>query len=259
MVNILNKLLDPDKETAVIEDGNDVLTISESNTEKVFKFNDIVYSRINKDSVYTGQYWDYFMPIASLYSKPRILMIGLGGGTVAFQLDAIFGDKIRMDIVEINEKMVSIAERILPKKLRSNLFIGDGASFVSMTEKRYDIILLDAYDSMRIPQQFLGEDFIKDSFHKLSKNGIFAVNYALNFNGMENLNKYIHGLSKFFKVYRIDTSSPPGNIILLNSKLMERKDILLRIKKHFPQTKDNVRMLEYYSKMARCGKIPYVE
>ncbi len=258
MVDILNKLLNLDKETAIVEDGNDLLTISENETEKVFLFNDIVYSRIKKRSVYTGQYWDYFLPLASLYGKPRVLMIGLGGGTIAYQMDEIFGDKIRMDIVEINEKMVSIAEKVLPKRIRSNLFIDDGASFVARTTRRYDIILLDAYDSMRIPQQFLEEDFVRDAFQKLSKNGILTVNYALNFNGMENLNNYIRKLSKLFKVYRVDTSSTPGNIILLNSKCMEKDEMLSRIRKNFPQTKDNVHMFEYYSKMTRCGKVPYV-
>ena len=45
-----------------------------------------------------GKDWDYFTPLPLLYDKPNILMIGLGGGTIVYQINKLYSRKISMDV-----------------------------------------------------------------------------------------------------------------------------------------------------------------
>ncbi len=105
------------------------IAIVEGKDEKIVIVNNITYSRINANSVYIKSYWDYFIPLGYLKEKPRILMISLGGGTIAYQFKELFGNRIKMDIVEIDEKIVEAAKKFYPD-IEANIIVRDGASFL---------------------------------------------------------------------------------------------------------------------------------
>ncbi len=250
-MNILKKLFAKEDEKIIrtIKNEDDTLSVAENNEEITLKINNIVYSRLNKKSVYTGSYWDYFTPLPSLYKNPKVMMIGLGGGTIPYQLTRLY-KKISIDVVEINKNIAELSKVFLKTKLKNvNVIINDGSKYVKRETNAYDILILDAYDGDHIPEIFLHNEFIKDAFNSLKKNGIMAINYALNLSALVYLERYTSKLKKFFKVYTINNPFTSGNMIILCSKEYDKDHILHDIKNCFKETKDNKAVVIGYRDM----------
>ncbi len=205
------------------------IEIYEYGSQKVLKFNGTVYSRISKDSIYTHDYWDCFLPLAFLYPRPRALIIGLGGGTVPYQLRKILGTSIAIDAVETDKNMVNAMESFLPEKIDVNVMIGDGAGYVKSVKHRYDVIILDAYVDDLLPDQFLTQEFVDGVYEALGPAGTFAINYINSSNGQVRLESYISLLKKRFKVFEVAPNSFTANVVLVCSKTFGREDIIERI------------------------------
>ncbi len=215
-----------DRTVKSVREKGHVLTITENTGDRSLKFNGVTYSRISNSNIYTGSYWDYFSPLPALFEKPSILMIGLGGGTIVYQLKKIYGDDLDMKIVEISDKMIKLASEFLDYKFKSGeVIVGDGAAAVSAERKKYDLIILDAYEETFIPPVFLKEKFVRDSFKALEDDGILAINYALSAKNMVHYNKYLHLLGKLFKVYKVSGGNLLGNVIIICSKKMDKDAI----------------------------------
>ncbi len=206
--------------------GNDVLMV-----------NNVPFSLIRHRSIFVGGYWDYFILLPFLYKYPKVLLIGLGGGTIIYQMKKIF-DKIDITAVENDPEMVEAKNHFLPEKVDFKLKIGDGAEFVNKTNEKYNLIIFDAYDNYNIPEIFLKESFLNDVYDKLDENGIFAVNY-IPIEHNEPLIKMNN--SKKFTIYQIDIKES-ANKLLLFSKNLKKKDMLNLINTGI---KNNVFIKEY--------------
>jgi len=120
-------------------------TIERHGDKQVMKYNNVTYSMLDDNSIYTHMYWDFFLPLPLIFENPRILLIGLGGGTVPYQMKTVFNGKISMDIVEINKKMINVAGEFLKLDMSQfNIYIEDGAEFVMRKRNSYEIIIMDA-------------------------------------------------------------------------------------------------------------------
>ena len=204
--------------------GNSI-KITEKGSVRTLKYNDFVYSRIDKDSLYTHEYWDFFMPLPYAYDSPRILMIGLGGGTIVHQFSQLFGSRLDIEIVELDSYMPEVYERFLGEKILSKVIIRDGAEYVSAYKSKYEIIILDAYDGHgNIPDHFLKEKFVEDAYNSLKDGGIFAVNCIGSMLG-QRLDDFLKILTKKFQVYRLDTSLYTLNVVLICTKGKELEDL----------------------------------
>jgi spermidine synthase len=240
------------KETVIksIKDGDDTLSVTDNGEELTLRLNNVVYSRLKKKSIYTNSYWDYFTPLPVLYKNPKILMIGLGGGTVAYQLTKLFGKGLSIDIIEISEKMVELSKYFLPKKLNNiNIIVEDGSKYVKRKQDCYDLLILDAYEGDHIPEVFLSEDFITSAYKSLKKDGIIAINYALNLTALVYLEHYLNKLRKLFKVYTINNPLTSGNMIIMGSKEMNRDEIMAKINKTVKENRENHTILTAYRQM----------
>jgi spermidine synthase len=177
---------------------------------------------INKEGFYTGIYHDYFLPLPLLYPKSKVLVIGLGGGTIPFLIKRMYGERVSVDVVEPERRMIPAAKKFLKlKKLNFKVIVGDGFKYVKSVSSRYDIIVLDAFIDDKIPKQFLGHEFIETASRALRKDGVLAINYAPNYIFMY---LYLYRLRRFFRTYRI-RNMLFGNYILICSKTMDKKGI----------------------------------
>ncbi len=232
-----------------VKDGADTLSIVENKDELTLKINNVVYSRLNKKSLYTGSYWDYFTPLPALYENPKIAMIGLGGGTIPYQMVHLY-KKINMDVLEISKPMVELSKAFLHGKLEDiNIITEDGSEYIKRYKGKYDILVLDAYERDHIPDVFLKEEFANDAFNVLKDEGVMAINYALNLSALVYLERYISKLRKLFKVYTINSPLTSGNMIILCSKTFDRDQILQKIRSGFEENGDNRNMLLAYKNM----------
>jgi spermidine synthase len=123
------------------------------------------------------------MMLGALYLKPEphaILIIGLGGGTLPRTLEQLLPGA-DIDVVEIDPAVVGVAEQYFgfrPDE-RIHLIVQDGRAYVRQSlrgPKRYDLIMLDAYEHQYIPEHMLTREFLTEVRSLLQPSGIVAAN-----------------------------------------------------------------------------------
>ena len=252
-MNVINKIIERIKGEKIIKtekDDKKILTLTKGPDGLSVKFNGITYSRRNENKLFTGSYWDYFTPLPLLYQKSNILMIGLGGGTIVYQIKRLYGKKVQMDVVEIDEKMIELAEDFIPEDIKKvNLFLEDGIKFLNKNKKKYELVFLDAYDGDKIPDEFLDEKTVESINNALTEEGVLAINYAMSFKAIVFLQNYINKLKKYFKVYLVNNPLGSGNTIILCSKKMDKKEILEKVNQ-MKLEEDNANVLKGYNNMS---------
>lgn len=162
----------------------------------------------NKFHLYTKGYWDYISLLPALIDRPSsTLMIGLGGGTIPYQIDNIFGDKVRMLIIESNEEVIELHKKFIGQELiNSWIMLGDGIDYIENSANLYheifDIIIFDAFKEAQTPSEFKKLKLFQQAHNLLKQDGIFAMNQISDENGIINkdLNETI---GKVFHRYNI--------------------------------------------------------
>ena len=123
------------------------------------------------------------MTFAGLMANPdpkNMLMIGLGGGTIASVLMEIYPD-LKMDLVEVDEAVVKVAHEFFDFKAtgNANVLTLDGRVFARralVDNQKYDLIILDAYNGDYIPEHLMTREFLTDVKALLTDNGIVVAN-----------------------------------------------------------------------------------
>jgi spermidine synthase len=123
------------------------------------------------------------MMMASLLLQPqpkRILMIGLGGGTLPMALDRLFPEATQ-DVVEIDEAVVRVAKDYFgfAPSDRVKVFAQDGRVFAKRAVQRgekYDLIMLDAFNGDYIPEHLMTREFLEEVKALLTPDGVLAAN-----------------------------------------------------------------------------------
>jgi len=106
-----------------------------------------------------------------------VLMIGCGGGTLATMLSA---DGVKATIVEINPRSFAISRRYFHLPDDVECHVGDGRAFLRASRRRYDAIVLDAYDGNRLPAAMRTPSFFKLARSRLhAKHGVLFVNVVM--------------------------------------------------------------------------------
>ncbi len=123
------------------------------------------------------------MMLGALFLVPAphdILVIGLGGGTLPRTLARLLPDA-DIDVVEIDPAVVDVAQEYFGFRpdQRIHLTVQDGRAFVRAAlrgSKRYDLIMLDAYEHQYIPEHMLTREFLTEVRSLLTPGGIVAAN-----------------------------------------------------------------------------------
>ncbi len=208
--------------------GEDKLSIMEWNDQRALFFNNIPYSKITKGSYFTGSYYDFFIPLPSIFRKNsvKMLILGLGGGTMPYQMRGFYGNKVKITAVEPNKDMIEMAKKFVPRGLKNTrVIMDDGFGYLKAQREKYDILVLDAYVRDHMPEPFYTEEFINLANKALAADGILAINFA--FDAIR-LPMYIRRLKKHFKqVYRL-SHIMFGNYIIICSKKLGKDEILKR-------------------------------
>jgi spermidine synthase len=123
------------------------------------------------------------MMLGALFVKPEpqsVLIIGLGGGTIPRALREVV-PQARIDVVEIDPAVVKVARRYfdLGNSNALNVIEADGRVLVKRAlreQKRYDLIMLDAFDHEYIPEHLLTREFLQEVKSLLTPGGVLAAN-----------------------------------------------------------------------------------
>lgn len=247
MFDILGK----ERDVFSVRRNGHTITITERGRVRTLKCDGLIYSRIERGSLYTHEYWDFFLPLAYLYKKPRMLMIGLGGGTIAFQLSKLFGSRLSLEIVELDKQMAEIYPRFLGGDVGYRITIAEGAEYVSRHRDEYDIVILDAYEpGGSIPEHFRQSPFIEDAYASLKEKGVFAVNCIGSMLG-PSMDSFVQNLSERFEVYRLDTAYYTANVILVCSKGISKDELLERMHENMREDGKNGFLIRAYESSRR--------
>lgn len=219
-------------------DGKGIYVVKKRN-ERVLVYDHTIHSQILDKTLYTHQYWDYFLPIPSIYQKPKILIMGLGGGTIPYQLRKLFGSRIDIDVVEISKKMVAMSKVFLPERVDMKIIIGDGYSYISKKKNTYDIIIMDSYVGGVVPDEVFEGQFLKDAKEALRKNGILAINYAFTPKSFMRKWRLYKRLKNLFKLYTLNYAHSAGNSVIICSKSYDKGELLEKMNKNFPIIDEN--------------------
>lgn len=166
-------------------------------------------------------YTRFLMASLLLNDNPkRILIIGLGGGTMSNTLHHLLPDS-QIDNVEIDHAVIRIARKYFnyTENDRVSTLNQDGRIYIKRAYsrgKRYDLIILDAYNGDYIPEHLMTREFLEQTKNLLSDNGVVAANTSA-LSGL-----YSHESVTYQAVFGplINISSPKsGNRIILASKL----------------------------------------
>jgi spermidine synthase len=123
------------------------------------------------------------MLAGSLFSSPdprRILIVGLGGGSIPTALAEILPNAT-IDVVEIDPAVTRVARQYFDFKDGPKLKVTelDGRVFIKRAGregKRYDIVMLDAFDHEYIPEHLLTREFLQEVKALLAPQGVLVAN-----------------------------------------------------------------------------------
>jgi len=190
---------------------------------------------------------DFFNPKAK-----RALMIG-GGGYSVPQDFLLRNPRGIIDVVEIDSKVTDLAKKYfnLAESNRLKIFHQDGRSFLNKTQKEYDIIYNDAFNSSySIPYELTTRESLQEMHKALSSEGVLILNIISRLRGPGSdffLSELKTIKSVFPKIYLFPVNDKDSekiqNIIIVASK---NNSFDLETMKKEVRNKEILEYLEYY-------------
>ena len=172
-----------------------------------------VQSVYMKDDTLTGLYYDYAMaaPLMVPDKNPdsmEVLILGMGTGTYATRCRKYFGD-MNIEGVEIDEKITKLSRKYFALPDDINVTTYDGRAFLNASDRKYDVIMVDAYQDITIPFQMSSVEFFRLVKSHLNENGVMVVNMNMRGNDDGDINQYLADTisSVFGNVYTVEVDN----------------------------------------------------
>lgn len=129
-------------------------------------------------------------------SYQSALVLGVGGGSVIKLLQDEFQYDKKIIGVELDPKVIEIANRYfgLDKRKNLDIKIADAATFVKETPLTFDLIVIDIFQDKKMPEFLFSTTFIHDLNRILSKKGSILFNSIVTLSAEFDRNKAYHQL-----------------------------------------------------------------
>lgn len=169
-----------------------------------------VQSVYEKNEGLTGMYYDYAMaaPLMCGVNEKNsldMLILGMGTGTYATQCDRYYGD-ITVEGVEIDSDITKLARKYFHLSKEVPVYTYDGRAYLNAVDKKYDVIMVDAYQDITIPFQMSSVEFFNMVKEHLNEGGVMVVNMNMRGDKKGSINEYLSDTiaSVFDEVYTVD-------------------------------------------------------
>ena len=118
-----------------------------------------------------------FVGLALTPEPARILVVGLGGGTMPMFLRKYYPNA-RIDAVDIDPDVVHVAKTYFGFREDETLkaHVGDGRAFVENTREPYDVIFLDAFGTRNVPPHLATVEFLRAVRRAVKPGGVVVGN-----------------------------------------------------------------------------------
>lgn len=193
-----------------------------------------VQSVYMKEDGLTGMYYDYAMAAPLMIPDKKtedmnVLILGMGTGTYATQCKKYFGD-MNIEGVEIDEKITELARTYfsLPDDVKVTTY--DGRAYLQAVDRKYDVIMVDAYQDITIPFQMSSTEFFSLVKEHLNENGVMVVNMNMRGDSEGNINQYLADTiaSVFENVTTVDVGGSTNRELFASSN----PDMLKNLRDH---------------------------
>jgi spermidine synthase len=127
-------------------------------------------------------YHNFLMAFMHLHADEqpweRVLVLGLGLGSVPYLLEKIFGCRCQYTAVEIDPTVADLARRYALPRMQSpiTIAVADATAFVAQCTETYDLIAVDIFNDQLVPATVETEAFLLDCRRLLSPGGILMYN-----------------------------------------------------------------------------------
>jgi len=197
------------------------------------------------------------MSFAGLLLTPepkKILIAGLGGGTLPLAFNDLFPDA-QIDIVEVDQAVVNVAKEFFFFEENENMSVAvnDARVFVKragILGKKYDYIILDAFGGDYIPEHLLTQEFLEEVKQIMEEDAVLVANTfsTSRFYDHESVT-YQRVFGEFFN-FKLPTS---GNRMIITQldPLPPRGNLITRAQSLSPSLeKYGVPLLEYPNRLS---------
>ena len=238
----------------IVYEGESVynyLQVTEDEEKVVLSTNVLfgVQSVYKKNKGMTGMYYDYAMAapyMAGVKEKNniKILILGNGTGTFAKQCKRYF-DNTEISGVEIDQKITDLAKKYFDLPDDVNVTTYDGRAFLNVSNEKYDVIMVDAYQDITIPFQMSSVEFFKLVKNHLTDDGVMVVNMNMHGNGRGSINQYLADtISRVFdEVYTADVdNSTNRELFASNMNIKDRFKTNLKSEQNEPLSNMMIRV-----------------
>jgi spermidine synthase len=123
------------------------------------------------------------MSFAGLLLNPnprRVLIAGLGGGSLPSALTTLFPEA-QIDVIEIDQAVVNVAKEFFDfeETDQVSVIVNDARVYVkraALLEKKYDLVILDAFTGDYIPEHLLTLEFLQEVRSVMTPDGVLVAN-----------------------------------------------------------------------------------
>lgn len=222
-----------------------------------------VQSVMQKEKGLTGMYYDTAMAAPLMTDREdgqelEVLILGMGSGTYARQCGFYF-DNLSIEGVEIDEKITALSREYfdLPSDVRVTTY--DGRAYLQAVDKKYDVIMVDAYQDITIPFQMSSREFFTLVKEHLTRDGVMVVNMNMQAKEEGNINDYLTDTiaSVFETVYTADVSGTTNRELFAS----DNAGIKETLQKNLPEVKDRKlrsMLQQVYEDLKGCEKGGYI-
>lgn len=155
--------------------------VQETASAKSMVFSDIdIQSRMSvaRPDELQFEYTRLMMGVLMFQPQPkRILMVGLGGGSLAKFCYKYLPDAL-ITVVEINPHVIALRQSfcVPDDDTRFQVVQIDAAHFMAQTEQTFDVVFVDGFDQHGMPEQLCSIQFYSDCRRVLNKGGLTVAN-----------------------------------------------------------------------------------
>lgn len=182
------------------------------------------------DLLTDGGPWDYFTVAPYVYANREpsqvqsLALLGSAAGSIPKQFLAIYGPETTIDAVEIDGQIIELGRRYFdmedldPAYPNYTTYAEDARLWLARTDRRYDVIGMDAYHQPYIPFHLTTVEFFSEVRAKLNPQGVAVVNAGRPRSGDDRLVNALAStmLEVFPEVYLIDTRFSNAILIGVN-------------------------------------------
>jgi len=110
-------------------------------------------------------------------SASNVLFVGGGGFTGPKNFLALYPDT-KVDVIEIDPGVVEAARTYfdLQDDPRMNIFVDDARKHLSTFDKKYDVVVLDAYAANYVPYHLMTDEFFEILEERMESDGVVVSN-----------------------------------------------------------------------------------